>query len=356
MSESWTYDPAGLSTVDAPFMPPRPQDVSDIVAMIKAAKKPVILAGRGAYLADARGELLQLADRIGALLTTSLLARDWFAGEPYNLGISGGFSTAQAAEILNDVDLVLAFGATLNPSTLRHDSLYLDTKMIQIDMDPAALEDYTPKDKTALADAKAMAQALIMAVDKIERPDWRGPAMAKRIAAIDRWHDRHMDERPGVANSRRVVEVCDKLLPKNRVMVTDIGLYIGVPAAYMTVPTPADVVFPWQLGRVGCALPVAMGAAVGRPDRVVTAFLGDGGFGAERRIFARTGDDPYTADYVTPDLKAVAEALGVKGYKATSSADVKRILERHDFQQAMLLHVVIDYDSPPTEMEFSGWA
>jgi acetolactate synthase-1/2/3 large subunit len=84
--------------------------------------------------------------------------------------------------------------------------------------------------------------------------------------------------------------------------------------------------------------------------------MDDGGFGAERRIFARTGDDPYTADYVTPDLKAVAEALGVKGYKATSSTDVKRILERHDFQQAMLLHVVIDFDSPPTEMEFSGWA
>ena len=384
MPDNWRYDAEGLSEVDPIFVPPRAKDVDDIVALIRASKKPVILAGRGAFLAGARGEMIQLAERIGALLTTSLLARDWFAGEPFNLGVSGGFSTQQAAEILNEVDLVLAFGATLNPATLRHGSLYLDTKFVQIDIDPAALEDYTPKDKVAVADAKAMAQALIMAfATEIERPDWRGPTMQKRIAAIDRWSGLHTDEKPGKANSRRVVDICDRLLPKNRIMTTDIGLYLGVPAAHMTVQSPADVVFPWQLGRVGCGLPVALGAAVGRPDRVVTAFIGDGGmmaslnaldtvaalklpmaiivmddagFGAERRNFQEFGDDPWTAEYDTPDLKAVAEALGIKGYKATSSAEVERILKRHDFKEAMLLHVVIDFDSPPTEMEFSGWA
>ena len=133
-------------------------------------------------------------------------------------------------------------------------------------------------DKVVLGDAKAAAQALLMSIDrKIEHPEWRGDAMAKRIKATDRFKDCDMAERPGRANPRRVVDACDRLLPKNRVVLTDIGLFMGVPAAYMTVPTPGDIVFPWQLGRVGCGLPVALGAAVGRPDRVVAAFLGDGG-------------------------------------------------------------------------------
>ena len=383
MPDGWSYNAKGLSQVDTAIVPPAPQDIRDIAAAFKASKKPVILAGRGAFLAGARGELLQLAERTGSLLTTSLLARDWFADQPYALGVSGGFATTEAAEILTDTDLVVAFGASLNPATTRHGTLYPNAKFIQIDIDPAALEDYNPMLKVAVADAKAAAQALIMAVAKNDRPDWRGTAMAKRIAAIDRWKARDVTEKPGAANPRRVVDACDKLMPKNRVMLTDIGLFMGVPAAYMTVPTPADVVFPWQLGRMGCGLAVAMGAAVGRPDRIVTAFLGDGGFmaalnaldtvaslqlpvaiivmddggfGAERRILQRNGNDIETAEYVTPDLRKISEAFGIKGYRITSSAEMSTAIGQHDFTAPALFHVLIDRASPPTEMEFAGWA
>ncbi len=193
-----------------------------------------------------------------------------------------------------------------------------------------------------------------------------------------------MTERPGFANPRRVVDACDRLLPKDRVILTDIGLFMGVPAAYMTVPTPGDIVFPWHLGRVGCGLPVALGAAVGRPDRVVAAFLGDGGmmaavhaldtvkaadvplaiivmddggFGAERRIFEKNGDPTGTADYVTPDLATIAQAYGIAGYKVTSGAEMETVLADHDFKkEAALVHVVFDYELEPTEMVHAGWA
>ena len=206
------------------------------------------------------------------------MAREWFAGDPYNLGVSGGFSTAEAAEILKQTDLVVAFGATLNNSTLRHGTLYPAAKLVQIDVDPAAINDLNHVDLGVIADARQMAQALAMAVEPISRPEWRGDAMARRISAIDRWRDRDMTDRPGGANPRGVVKALDKGLPRNRLVLTDIGLFMGVPGAYMTVASPADLILPWQFGRMGGCLSIAMGAAVGRPDQTTVAFLGDGGF------------------------------------------------------------------------------
>lgn len=383
MPEGWAYDPRGLSQVDPVVIPPQPQDIREITAAIKASKKPVIIAGRGAYLSGARGELIQLAERSGALLATTLLARDWFADQPFSLGISGGVSTDEAAEILGQADLVIGFGASMNFSTTRSGKLFPAAKIIHVDIDPAAGEDYNPAFKVAIADAKAAAQALLISVDEIKRPDWRGEAMKKRIAAIDRFKGRDMTERPGAANIRGAVEACDRLLPKNRILLGDIGLFVGVPVAYTTVPTPADVVLPFQLGRVGCCLPVAMGAALGRPDRIAAAFIGDGGFmaslnaldsvaalklpvamivlddggfGAERRHLERYGLDIETSEYVTPDLRKVGEALGVKSYKATSTAELEAALKQHDFSTPGLFHVVIDRAPAPTEMINAGWA
>ena len=202
----------------------RREDIRDVAALFKAAQRPVILAGHGAFLADARPELVALADRTGSLLVTSLLAREWFVSDPYNLGVSGGFSTAGASEILEQADLVVAFGATLNNSTLRHGTLYPAAKLVQIDVDPAAIDDLNHVYLGVIADARQMAQALAMAVEPISRPDWRGGAMARRIAAIDHWRDRDMTDRPGGANPRGVVDALDKGLPRNRLVLTDIGL------------------------------------------------------------------------------------------------------------------------------------
>jgi acetolactate synthase-1/2/3 large subunit len=385
VNDGWAYDPHGLSTVETAVVQPKPNDIQDLIALIQQSERPVILAGRGAWLADSKAALVELSDRIGALLTTSLLARDWFSDNPYSVGVSGGLSTAEGVEILRQTDLLIAFGATLNDSTLGRGTLYPNAKFAQVDINPAVFNDINPMDKVVLGDAKAAAQALLMSIDrKIEHTEWRGDAMAKRIKATDRFKDCDMAERPGRANPRRVIDACDRLLPKNRVVLTDIGLFMGVPAAYMTVPTPGDIVFPWQLGRVGCGLPVALGAAVGRPDRVVAAFLGDGGmmaamnaldtvkaldvpiaiivmddggFGAERRIFEKNNDDTSTANYVTPDLVAIAQAYGLAGYKVTSGADMETVLGEHDFgKTAALIHVLFDYESEPIEMIHAGWA
>ena len=381
MPERWTYQPKGLSTVERTLPVPTANDVRDIVERIQKSKKPIILAGRGALWSGAKPALLELAERSGALLTTTLLGRDLFIESPYSLGVSGGFAYGGATEIMKECDLLIAFGAKLSSHTMSYGKVYTNAQIVQIDIDAAALENTYPMHKVVQSDAKEAAQALLLSLKKIERPNWRGPAMARRIKSIDRFKDRDLTEHPGQANPRLVIDACDKLLPKERIVSTDIGQFLGVPASYMTVQSPADIVFPWQLGRVGCGLPIALGAAVGRPDRLVVTFLGDGGmmaamnaldtaktanipllivvmdnagFESERWIFKRTGDSMWTADYDTPELAEVAKVFGLDGYKVTSSAEMVELLKSHDFRgRSSLIHVVVNTITYPTEMELS---
>ena len=118
--------------------PPRPsgRSVAAVVELLAASSLPVIVAGRGAALADSREALEALGDRVGALLATSAMGHGLFAGHPYCVGIAGGFSSPLATELLSGADLVLAFGASLNHWTVRHGRLFSPSaRVVQVDLD-----------------------------------------------------------------------------------------------------------------------------------------------------------------------------------------------------------------------------
>ena len=89
----------------------------------RGAERPVIVAGRGAVLAGAGPALRALGERTGALLATSAVANGLFRGDPFDLGIAGGFASPLAARLLAESDVVVAFGAALNQWTTRHGAL-----------------------------------------------------------------------------------------------------------------------------------------------------------------------------------------------------------------------------------------
>lgn len=379
MPAGWSYSPKGLSRVDRLTVTPGQDDVAKLAAMLHASKRPVLLAGRGAFRSGAREALIALADRSGALIATTLLAKDWFQNYPYAVGLSGGFSTDDAFAVLRDADLVIAFGASLNDYTMAHGKLYKDARIAQVDISPGAIDEYRQVDLAVIGDAKLTAQMLTTGMERTERPDWHGQAMAKRIAGFNRWRGLDLSERPGGANPRMVVDALDRLVPRERLLCVDIGLFMGVPSPYMTVQSPADIVFPWALGRMGVALPVAAGAAIGRSDRLVTVFVGDGGvmaslnaldtlrsekipilivvmddggFGAERRIFQLHGVDASVDDYTTPKLESVAKALGIQAFTVRSAREMEQVLHGRDVRrQTTLIHVIMDRAVPATEMD-----
>jgi len=120
--------------------PPRPSDISvcELADLIEAAERPVIVAGRGGR--GAGPELRALAEASGALLATSAVAKGLFAGDPFDLGISGGFSSPLTAQLIADADLIIGVGCALNMWTTRHGRLIGPAaKVVQIDVESSAL-------------------------------------------------------------------------------------------------------------------------------------------------------------------------------------------------------------------------
>ncbi|HEY2776769.1 MAG TPA: thiamine pyrophosphate-binding protein, partial [Gaiellaceae bacterium] len=130
---------------------PSRESVSSAAELLAGAAAPLIIAGRGAVLADCRSELVALADALGARVATTLLANCFFAGHPRNLGLSGGWGAPLAYELLKEADAVLAVGASMNDFTCDFGGLYGDSKVIRCDVDGGEL----------VGDGKAVALALL---------------------------------------------------------------------------------------------------------------------------------------------------------------------------------------------------
>jgi thiamine pyrophosphate-dependent acetolactate synthase large subunit-like protein len=176
------------------LLPVRPAAaaVDEAVRLLRSAQRPLILAGRGAVLSDARAPLEALGERLGALLATSAVASGLFTGNPWSLGISGGFASPAAAELIGEADVVLGVGVALNMWTTRHGRLVGPrATVIQVDLEPEAIGVHHRVDIGVVGDVAETARALLDAAlsrrAASPRPGWRTPAVAERLRRGS-WH------------------------------------------------------------------------------------------------------------------------------------------------------------------------
>ena len=163
------------------------------------AQRPLILGGRGAVISDAEPALLALADRVGALLATSVCGHGLFSGNPWSLGISGGFSSPVADELIAESDFILGFGASFTQWTTKSGKLIAPGAVVaQVDIEAPKLGYQMPIQHAVHGDARATAEALLVELDrrglKSAKPGRRSDAMRERIRAGDNHHFPHPDE------------------------------------------------------------------------------------------------------------------------------------------------------------------
>ena len=258
--------------------PVRPDSgaVAELAAVIAAAERPVFVAGRGAR--SAGRELRALGTVSGALLATSAVAHGLFAGDPWALGISGGFATPLAAELVRDADLVVGWGCALNTWTTRHGTLLgPDTRVVQVDLDADAIGAHRPVDLGVLGDVGVTAADLLAVLTP--RTGYRTDAVRAAIADRGRWRDVPHDDLTGAGgiDPRTLSTGLDDVLPRERTVAVDSGNFMGYPSAYLAVPDEAGFCFTQAFQSIGLGLATAIGAALARPDRLPVAALGDGG-------------------------------------------------------------------------------
>ncbi|MBV9466527.1 MAG: thiamine pyrophosphate-binding protein [Solirubrobacterales bacterium] len=344
---------AGAEQEPAP-PPPSPASITSLADLLTTARRPAIIAGRGAVLADARDALERLGDRSGALLATSAPAHGLFARNPYSLGIAGGFASPLATELLPQADLILAFGASLNHWTTKHGAMIgAQARVVQIDIDPTALGRHRPVDLSIIGDARATAIALADELDHRRHhasEGFRTPDAADQIAA-GHWRNQPYEDASTDQwiDPRTLTIALDELLPPERAVAVDSGHFLGYPSMYLDLPDPRAWVFVNGFQAVGLGLGNAIGAAVARPDRPTVAALGDGGafmalaeletaarlklkllvlvyddaaYGAEVHHFEPLGHDVSLVRFPDADLAAIARAAGAAAATIRRTGDL----------------------------------
>jgi thiamine pyrophosphate-dependent acetolactate synthase large subunit-like protein len=327
--------------------------VAAIADLLQAAERPVIIAGRGAVLADARNDLERLGGLCGALLATSAPANGLFTGLPYALGISGGFASPFAAGLLPQADVVLVAGASVNHWTTRHGQLIADSaKLAQIDIEARAFGLNRPADLTMLGDVSDGARLLADALEARghRATGWRTEEMARDIAAHSWAHDPYDDASTDQWIDPRTLSIAlEERLPAEKAVAVDSGHFLGYPAMFLSVPDARAWVFPNGFQSVGLGLGNAIGAAIARPDRLTVAAIGDGGafmalaeietaarlglkllvliyddqaYGAEVHHFAPMGHDVSLVQFPDADLAAIARASGAQAATIRRTEDL----------------------------------
>jgi thiamine pyrophosphate-dependent acetolactate synthase large subunit-like protein len=267
---------------EPPATRPSPDAVARLADAIAGARRPVFVAGRGARLSRAGEPLRALAERGGALLATSAVARGLFTGDPYDLDVSGGFASPVSAELIRGADLLVGWGCALTMWTMRQGSLIGDdTTVVQVDLEPGALGAHRPVHLGVVGDAAETARAVEAELARRGHASagYRSPELAERLAREVRWRDLPYDDDSDGAriDPRTLSIVLDDLLPRERTVAVDSGNFMGYPAMYLDVPDADGLVFTQGFQSVGLGLATAIGAAVARPDRLAVAALGDGG-------------------------------------------------------------------------------
>jgi acetolactate synthase I/II/III large subunit len=257
---------------------PAAGDVDALAALLAGARRPVLIAGRGAR--HARAELLALGDACGALLATSAVAKGLFNGSPWSLDVSGGFASPLAAEQIGAADVVVGFGCALNMWTTRHGRLIGSAaRVAQVDLDASALGRHRQIDLGVVGDSATTASAVTDALRGKENPGYRDPATQARIAQEVRWRDVPYESwgGEGTIDPRMLTIALDDLLPAQRVVAIDSGNFMGYPSMFLSVPDEYGFCFTQAFQSIGLGLATAIGSALAQPDRLPIAALGDGG-------------------------------------------------------------------------------
>ncbi|MFC6086485.1 thiamine pyrophosphate-binding protein [Sphaerisporangium aureirubrum] len=352
-------DARGVARVAPPYriMPraPDPLALDEAARRLGAAARPGIVLGGGAQrprdAAQPVGRaVMRVAERLGARVVTTVNGKGTVP-ESHRLALGATLHLGAVRRWLAACDVVLAIGTELGPADLWVEDFVLGGSLIRVDVDPAQMHGDHVADVAIVADATLAAEGLRERVERRgvvprpreERPDGPGAAMARELAVLARrW--------------RAQTRALRLALPPDTIFVGDNSMIV-YHAALMDIPVdpPGRFLFPAGYGTLGFALPAAIGAKLGCPDRPVVALAGDGafqftvqelamavqlrlslpivvsmngGFGEIREEMIERGMTPLAVDLHCPDLPALADAYGARGAAVKTPAELQEAVSQ----------------------------
>ena len=262
-----------------PDLSPAPEEYARALELIHNSKRPVILAGHGIIISGAMREVRDFAERAGIPVAMTLLGLGAFpASHPLNLGMMGMHGEAWVNHMIQEADLLLAFGMRFDDRVTGNLKTYApNAKKIHIEIDPAEINKNVKVDVPLVGDLREVLLELLPHVESIDRSEW--------LDSIDRLKgDSAVRDIQNLPDSGHLyaAHVINDLWRQTRdgktIVVTDVGQHQMWEAQYYKHEHPRTLITSGGLGTMGFALPAAIGAKVACPESEVWVVVGDGGF------------------------------------------------------------------------------
>ncbi|HUC38454.1 MAG TPA: biosynthetic-type acetolactate synthase large subunit, partial [Acidimicrobiales bacterium] len=372
------YWPSSRSELDLPGYHPAkegdPRAVLEAAKLILSASRPVIYAGGGILKAHASAELKELAERTGIPVVTTLMARGAFPdSHPLALGMPGMHGNYTAVTAMQRADLLLALGSRFDDRvTGKVGAFAPGAKVIHVDVDPAELGKVRDAEVQIAGDARSVTAELLRALETLGlgtggateagSPAATRPDLAPWLAQVRAWQEEfpltYHQEDGGPLKPQLVVETLRDMTPDDTIVVAGVGQHQMWASQYWRFDHPNTWVNSGGAGTMGFAVPAAIGAKVGRPDKMVWAIDGDGCFQmtAQELVTASAERIPvkvailnnaylgmvrqwqelfyaerYSEVYLSPDLPDYvmwAQSMGAEGIRVESAEEVAPAIDK----------------------------
>ncbi|MDD5595175.1 MAG: biosynthetic-type acetolactate synthase large subunit [Candidatus Omnitrophica bacterium] len=351
-----------------------PGQIKKAAKLIAQSKKPIIYAGGGIITSGASLALRQLAEKIQAPVTWTLMGIGCFpTTHKLGLGMLGMHGTAYANHAITDADLIIAVGARFDDRvTGRLDAFAPKSKVIHIDIDPSSISKNFRVDVPIVGDAKNIIGELLEQIKKIpDTSKW-----VEEVEALKKKHPLKYKEGERV-KPQFVIEQIDEVTKGEAIITTEVGQNQMWAAQWYKYNHPRTFISSGGLGTMGFGFPAAMGAKMGCPEKQVFDIAGDGSIqmniqelatcvcnkihvkvailnngylGMVRQWQELFYKKRYSQTCITgPDFVKLAESFGAVGIRVTKNEEVRPAIEK---AIAIDNTVLLDFQIEPEENVF----
>lgn len=359
------YEPTGHNLPGYnPVIEPDPEKVREAAELILQSERPVIYSGGGILKARAASQLRELAEMLDIHVVTTLMNRGGFPDDhPLALGMPGMHGNYTAVTALQEADLLITLGARFDDRvTGRLDGFAPDAKIIHADIDPAEFNKVRFANVAIQGDVGKTINELIAALNQLQQTK-QHPDRSEWKSTISGWKERFplvYDEwelGEGL-KPQYVIEQLRDLTPDDTIVTSGVGQHQMWASQFWHFNHPYTWINSGGLGTMGFAVPAAIGAKAGVPDRMVWAIDGDGCFqmtnqelvtarienlpvkiailnngylGMVRQWQELFYDERYSEVHLQPDLpdyKLLAEAMGCVGIRVEAPEEVQPAIEQ----------------------------
>jgi acetolactate synthase-1/2/3 large subunit len=257
---------------------PAERSMREALDLIRAARRPLVLAGHGIMLGNATEEFRAFTETTGIPVAVTLLGIGCLpASHPNNLGMMGMHGEAWVNTAIQEADLLIALGMRFDDRVTGNLKTYaLNAKKIHVDIDPAEIGKNVPTDVGIVSDLRDVLREWQPSLPKLELADWteRITSLKGDSAVLD------IQNLPddGHLYAAHVIHDIWRATKGQAIVVTDVGQHQMWEAQYYHHDQPRSLVTSGGLGTMGFALPAAIGAKMACPDAEVWVVVGDGGF------------------------------------------------------------------------------